>query len=79
MWTISKATSGNDSIYSFSIDNQNLDGDPTLQDSLSWQMRVKAYQNSVYTLNGNNSSVTLGNNVAAGTNDLEYGVIKPFS
>ncbi|MDF7826670.1 Ig domain-containing protein [Pontiellaceae bacterium B12227] len=72
--SITKATNGNDVVYSLSIINQDLDGGGTLTDSLSWDIRVKAFAGGSFFLNGNDSSVTLGSNVLVGTINKEFGV-----
>ena len=72
--SITKATNGNDEVYSLSIINQDLDGGGTFTDSLSWDIRVKAFTGGSFVLNGNGSSVSLGSSVLVGTIDNEFGV-----
>jgi hypothetical protein len=72
--TITKATDGNDIILSLSIDNQSFDGGDDFDNSLSWDVRVKGYSAGTYTVNGNDSSVSLGASVPVGTINNEFGV-----
>lgn len=72
--TITTATDGNDAILSLSITDQDLDGVGGDNDTLSWDVRVKGYTGGSYTLNGNDSSATLGTSTLVGTTDNEFGV-----
>lgn len=72
--TITKAEDGNDVVYSLSIINQNFDGGDDLDDSLSWDIRVKGFSGGTYTVNENDSSVTLGSSLPVGTLNKEFGV-----
>lgn len=72
--TITTTTDGNDAILSLSITNQNLDGIGGDNDTLSWDVRVEGYSGGSYTLNGNDSSATLGTSALVGTINNEFGV-----
>jgi hypothetical protein len=72
--TITKATNGNDVVLSLAILNQDFDGDDDFDDSLSWDVRVKGFSGGTVTVNGTNSSVSLGTNVFVGTTNNEFGV-----
>ncbi|WP_168432900.1 hypothetical protein [Pontiella sulfatireligans] len=72
--SITKATNGNDVVYSLSIINQDLDNGGTFTDSLSWDIRVAGFSNRTYNVNSNDSSVTLGSSVPVGTINNEFGI-----
>ncbi len=58
--TITHDDSGDDLIISLSVTNQSLDTIGENDDSLSWDIRVEAFADSTFTMDGENSSVTLG-------------------
>lgn len=72
--TITTTIDGDDAILSLSIINQNFDGIGGDNDSLSWDVRVEGFTGGTYTLNGNDSSATLGTSALVGTINNEFGV-----
>ena len=72
--TISAATDGLDIIYSLTIENQDLDGLGNFDDSLSWDIRFKGFIGGNITLNGHDSSVTLGSSAQVHMTDSYFGV-----
>ena len=67
---ISKSAYGKDVVYSFSIENQDLDGVGGLNDSLSWDIRYRGYRGGEVTL----YSVKLGKNAQVYSSDEYFGV-----
>ena len=72
--TITQAADGLDIVYSFSIDDQDLDGVGGSNDSLSWDIRFRGYSGGHVALNGKHSSVTLGSGSQVYSDDKYFGV-----
>ncbi|MDP4644519.1 MAG: histidine phosphatase family protein [Opitutales bacterium] len=72
--TIALAADGLDIVYSFSIENQDLDGVGDSNDSLLWDIRFRGYSGGMVSLDGNDSSVTLGSSAQVYSSDKYFGV-----
>ncbi|MDF1754454.1 MAG: histidine phosphatase family protein [Verrucomicrobiales bacterium] len=72
--TITKAKDELDVVYSFSLVNQDFDGAGGLNDSLSWDIRVKGFTGGRITDTKKESSVTLGAPAQAHMRDEYFGV-----
>lgn len=67
---IAKAADGADVVYSFSIENQDLDGVGGSNDSLTWDIRYRGFRGGDVTL----SSVKLGEQAQVFSSDEYFGV-----
>ncbi|MGJ8695569.1 MAG: putative Ig domain-containing protein [Verrucomicrobiaceae bacterium] len=71
--SITRATIGNDLIYTFSVDGLSLDSFGEGDDSLAWDIRVEGFTGGSFTINGNESTATLGANALVEASNIEIG------
>ncbi|MDB4408910.1 putative Ig domain-containing protein, partial [Akkermansiaceae bacterium] len=71
--SLTKITSGNDLIYTFSMNDLSLDSFGTGDDSLAWDIRVEGFTGGTFNINGNDSTATLGTNALVEASNNEIG------